>query len=149
MILQQVSQTFQPLVTINDSNSGQRSYIRLPIAGSLDSKGLQVGNPGFAVTLHSSINLILCGVSVFLPHPIENQQKYSEIQINFELCEHGIEHSGPIGAQLIKIKSTLLKKEVIEWAQFRGCPRSKENRKRSSLFCFQGYFWHHNFIQFL
>ena len=85
MIPQQVSQTFQPLVTVNDSNSGQRSYIRLPIAGSLDSKGLQVGNPGFAVTLHTSINLILCGVSVFLPHPIENQQKYSEIQINFEL----------------------------------------------------------------
>ena len=68
-----------------------------------------------------------------MAHPIENQQKYSGIQIDFELCEHGIEHSGTVGAQLTKIGTTLLKKEVIEWAQSQGCPRSNENQRRTAL----------------
>ena len=68
----------------------------------------------------------------------ENQQKYSDIQIDFELCEHGVEHSGPAGAQLAEMKTTLSKKEVIDWAKSKGCPRSCENKRRTSLFCLQG-----------
>ena len=102
------------------------------------SDGLQVGNPGFAINFQTARNLIFCGISVFLPHPTENQQRYSGIRIEANLCEHGVEHSGPIGAPLAEIKTEVTKKEVIQWAGSKGCPRSKENKRRISLYCLQG-----------
>ena len=104
------------------------------------SDGLQVGNPGFAINFQTTRNLIFCGISVFLPHPLENQQKYSGLKIEVTLFEHGVEHSGPIGAPLTKIKTEVSKKDVIQWAGSKGCPRSKENKRRISLYCLQGQF---------
>ena len=81
-------------------------------------------------------------MSVFLPHPTENQQIYSGIRIEANLCEHGVEHCGPIGAPLAEIKTEVSKKEVIQWAGSKGCPRSKENKRRISLYCLQGLAGH-------
>ena len=81
-------------------------------------------------------------MSVFLPHPTENQQIYSGIRIEANLCEHGVEHCGPIGAPLAEIKTEVSKKEVIQWTGSKGCPRSKENKRRISLYCLQGLAGH-------
>ena len=84
----------------------------------------------------------MCGVAVFLPHANENQQKYSSLQIDITLFEHGVSQYGPIGNQLSEIKAELSKKDVIQWAGPKGCPKSVENKRRISLHCFQGkYFW--------
>ena len=110
----------------------------MPVAGSLDEKH---GNEGIAIIFETTRkNLILCGVSVFLPHATENQQKYLKILIDVALSEHGVSQYGPVGAQLTKINTQLSKKEVIHWAGSKGCPRSIENKGRISLHCFQGIY---------
>ena len=56
------------------------------------------------------------------------------------MCEHGVSQYGPVGAQLTKINTQLSKKEVMNWAGSKGCPRSIENKGRISLHCFQGIY---------
>ena len=83
----------------------------------------------------------MCGVAVFLPHATENQQKYSRLLIDIRLCEHGVSQYGPVGDQLVETKIELSKKDVIQWAGSKGCPKSIENKRRVSLHCFQGNYF--------
>ena len=57
-------------VTIESDKSISHSFDSLiPAAGSFNSTELTVaGNEGFAIILHSRQNVIICGLSVFLPH---------------------------------------------------------------------------------
>ena len=72
----------------------------MPVAGSLDEKH---GNEGIAIIFETTRkNLILCGVSVFLPHATDNQQKYSKILIDVALCEHGVSQYGRVGEKIDK-----------------------------------------------
>ena len=67
-IIQQMRRT-PPSTTSYYSTFQRRIYFRLPAAGSFNSKELTINcNEGFAIILYSRQNMIICGLSVFLPH---------------------------------------------------------------------------------
>ena len=83
-------------------------YVRLPVAGSLNEGH---GNEGFAVIFQLQCNLpiLLCGVSIFLPHPsfikasnapVSRKQKgdwCEDLMVTVLLHEHATAQIGPIG----------------------------------------------------
>ena len=63
-IIQQMRRT-PPSTSSYYSTFQRRIYFRLPAAGSFNEIH---GNEGFAIILYSRQNVIICGLSVFLPH---------------------------------------------------------------------------------
>ena len=57
--------------------------------------------------------ILLCGISVFLPHARENDQIYKHLHIKIELFQHGVSQIGPVGAKLAEIENELSKSDVI------------------------------------